>query len=200
MKLSIPIYLKFWKIETRFRLYLDQTIDQFHAVDNANGNSLQFYKHGIFCILSVYGLIHLTLLLVPFSHRTRLLLHDLIMFYNLPQIYNWIFVLFAADSMYFQYSMHRRASSRPIAIILLRKILYDNQDGGYFLREEICLDGQQQQQQHMATVGVIQGFARRFFQRMRYFVVYVGKFASSSRLHNFMLRSHNLTASSSLVA
>ena len=122
--------------------------------------------------LSRVGIVaRLILLLFPMAARTRLLLHDLVLFYNLPQIYNWIFVLFALDSMFFQWNMHRRPTQRPVAMILLRNILYENDDKGFFVNSMALHRGKR-----VKTYVAIQMKALWFFNRIRYFTLYVGEF------------------------
>lgn len=157
-------YLKFWQIRKRFYLYLCE------ASHPSLIPSLAFHRHGIFCILLLYFFIHFILLLIPFSSRIRLALHDLVLFYDLPQMYNWIFILFALDSLFFQYNMILRSSNKPVTMILLWNILYRNTDRGYFLQKSVAYKSEQ-----MSSVRFIQLIAKQALRRVNYFAFYVGK-------------------------
>lgn len=119
----------------------------FEYVTNQNGSGSQSRQKTILSLLCLYATVPLVLTLSgPLTDFQRLLLHDIMLFFGLPQNFNWITVLFAMNAIFFQWAMYFRPSTRLIGFLWKIRYGVDHDSvAHFFVNSKILYRGEMKQ-------------------------------------------------------
>ena len=160
-----------------FQAYLELRLEEKQAETEA-GRGIQ---NNLILFAQLHLLLYCTfqVLLTVFklTDFQRLLLCDFLLFYSMPARFNWIFILFSADSMYFLHSLFSAPSSSGTVqlLSLLHQILFLHQKSRR--RSNFFINNRQQFKGRPESVSaVIQYYFSIWMYIIRYFSAIGGNF------------------------